>query len=385
MKRRLTALILAACLLAVSAMACAEGSLLDGADAPSRTLNGTEKRGITLQPVTDNPVEEGISPVTGRVLSELTVPKGFAGQAATGRYLPVLAQISNSGSGIMARAPWGLTYADVVYEYPLYRKGDTRLTAVFSDLVPDAVGPIRSARIGNVWLREEWDGAFIFFGQQEYERTNVTAEFRKLGTNQKDILFSGMANRYGRYYTRMPHVAEPNNVSAAAAALLAQADPNFTPESVHVWKFTDEPLQGDSGVRITVISGDENREYDQSIRWDPKKGQYFRYLYDFKNNWNEEVWADKNSGAPIGFDNVIIQHTQVDFVAYDAPVMQLVDEGNADFFMNGKHVAGYWKREDMHARTVYYDADGNEIAMQRGRTYILILPRNMNTFYASYK
>ena len=66
-------------------------------------------------------------------------------------------------SGIMARAPWGLSYADVVYEYPLYRKGDTRLTAVFSDLVPDAVGPIRSARIGNVWLREEWDGAFIFF------------------------------------------------------------------------------------------------------------------------------------------------------------------------------------------------------------------------------
>ena len=42
--------------------------------------------------------------------------------------------------------------------------------------------------------------------------------------------------------------------------------------------------------------------------------------------------------------------------------------------MGGKHIAGYWKRENMESRTVFYDADGNEIQLQRGKTLISVVP-----------
>ena len=75
-------------------------------------------------------------------------------------------------------------------------------------------------------------------------------------------------------------------------------------------------------------------------------------------------------------------------------------EGNADIFMNGRHIAGYWKRggytkgteasfkvkysgktytqswlqENMASRTVFYDENGEEIQFQVGKTFIVQCP-----------
>lgn len=81
-------------------------------------INSTEKRGIKLQKVGLNEVEDGISPTTGLALADYDAPEGFAGLAVTGRYLPMMVQIDNSDGGVNDIAPWGATYADVVYETP---------------------------------------------------------------------------------------------------------------------------------------------------------------------------------------------------------------------------------------------------------------------------
>jgi len=85
--------------------------------------------------------------------------------------------------------------------------------------------------------------------------------------------------------------------------------------------------------------------------------------------------VDKDTEEQIGFANVIVQFTDITYNnSPDAPVVKMVGEGNADFFMAGKHVAGYWKRDDYTSRTVYYDADGNEISLQRGKTLVIVFP-----------
>ena len=48
--------------------------------------------------------------------------------------------------------------------------------------------------------------------------------------------------------------------------------------------------------------------------------------------------------------------------------------GYNEGFIGGVHIAGYWKRDDMQSRTVFYGPDGNEIALQRGKTFICIIP-----------
>ena len=61
-------------------------------------------------------------------------------------------------------------------------------------------------------------------------------------------------------------------------------------------------------------------------------------------------------------------------VSFDVLETGETAEGNADFFLGGKHISGYWKRDSMTSRTVYYDASGKEIALLRGRTLIVIFP-----------
>ena len=94
--------------------------LLTGAMAET-VLDPQENRQIQLMDVGLNEVDEGISPTTGRKLNSLLVPSGYAGLAATGRYLPMLVQIGNDGGGVGNRMPWGVSYADVFYETPLTR------------------------------------------------------------------------------------------------------------------------------------------------------------------------------------------------------------------------------------------------------------------------
>ena len=168
--KRIAALLTALCLLLAQALA-------------ETTIEPKEARNIPLTEAGENETPDGISPTTGRTLRKLYVPDGYAGLAATGRYLPMLVQIGNDGGGVGNRAPWGVAYADILYETPLTRSHETRITAVFSDMIPDSVGFVRSARIGHVWLSEEWGGGFLFYGQQEVEGSDVKAEIKRLGAD----------------------------------------------------------------------------------------------------------------------------------------------------------------------------------------------------------
>ena len=94
--------------------------LTSAASALANTvIDPNENRGIQLTPAGLNEVEEGVSPTTGRVLADVDTPAGFAGQAVTGRYMPMLVQIDNTTGGVGRVAPWGASYADIMYETPL--------------------------------------------------------------------------------------------------------------------------------------------------------------------------------------------------------------------------------------------------------------------------
>ena len=42
------------------------------------------------------------------------------------------------------------------------------------------------------------------------------------------------------------------------------------------------------------------------------------------------------------------------------PVMQSVGKGNADIFIGGRYIPGYWVRESIESPTVFLDDKGNE-------------------------
>lgn len=366
-------------------------SLLPAAMADT-VLDPNEKRKIKLQKVTLNEVEEGISPTTGLPLEDLEAIEGFAGLAVTGRYMPMLVQIDNTDGGVDLRAPWGASYADIIYETPLYKAGNTRMSFLFSDLIPDSVGPVRSARMGHAWLREEWDAGFLYYGQQEYDKADVKKELRELGVEEKGLAFSGTVGtgkKWKKYYTRRKGVASPHNVDANAAAMYELIDADFVPRN-HTFLFTDELPEGELADEIRIDTG--HRDYSSALIYDLDSNLYFRYMgVDDKLT----AYEDKDTKEHIGFSNVIIQFAEVDWVRTDAPITYHVGKkyynnkgkksvgGNADFFMGGVRVEGYWQRESMEDRTVFYTADGKELELQRGKTLIVVVDSELWT--VSYK
>ena len=349
--KRIAAILLVLCLLLAQALA-------------ETTIDPKEARNIPLTEAGENETPDGISPTTGRTLSKLYVPEGYAGLAATGRYLPMLVQIGNDGGGVGNRAPWGVACADILYETPLTRSHETRITAVFSDMIPDSVGFVRSARIGHVWLSEEWGGGFLFYGQQEVEGSDVKAEIKRLGADLRSVIFSGITGgtNFKRYFTSRAGAKSPYDVDANVAAM-SRLVPEDHVAPNHAFRFTDDAPDGDSATRVYIKWGDSAKLYNSRLVYRKEWNGYLRYMGTSKTNW----YADRDSDdSAIAFQNVIVQFTRVDYNHNNKnePIMYVIGEngetaeGNADFFLGGKHISGYWKRDGMTSRTVYYDASG---------------------------
>ncbi len=365
--------------------------LLCSAAAAETVLNGGENRNITIDPADLNDPIDGISPVTGRLLDDVMADQyrpGYVGQAVTGRYMPILVQIDNTEGGIGYnadsgkatgnRAHWGVEYTDVIYETPLYRSGDTRLTFLFSDIIPDEVGPCRSARLFHAWLREEWDCAFSFYGQQEYTATNVPEVFKQTGAEDKGVLFPGTvgsANPWKQYYDTYVKgkftPMKPHHVTANVAAMMSLVPADFEAAN-HTWLFTDQELDGDEAETIYVKWGKE--PYNSILEWDDDEEAYIRYMIN--GNQITEYKALRvgvNGDVSIPFANVIVQFTKMEWSRVDAPNPTVTGTGNADYFIGGVHIPGVWQRNSLSDRTVFYDADGEEIKLHRGRTLIIVM------------
>ena len=368
MKKLISIMISLALLLSLATAAIAE-----------TVINPNEDRNIELQDVGLNEAPEGVSPTTGLPLDMHNVPEGFAGLAVTGRYLPILTQIDNYNGGTDDIAPWGASYADIVYESPLHKSGYTRISLLFSDIIPDSVGPVRSARVGHCWLREEWDAGFMFYGGQEAKGSNIRDVFRSTGATQKGVLFDGTAGdnkAWMAYYSPRSGLIAPHDKDGNAAAMseLIPAD-HVAPN--HTFLFTDEMPEGDPAECIWIDWDAE--QYNSYLEYDADSNQYFRYM---DRDGKLTAYVDRDANEQLAFANVIIQHTTVTYNrTADAPVTEHIGEGNADFFMGGVHIAGYWKRADETSRTVFYGPDGNELELQRGKTLISIIPEKTVVTY----
>ena len=87
------------------------------------------------------------------------------------------------------------------------------------------------------------------------------------------------------------------------------------------------------------------------------------------------------------YANIIVQRCNTSFNGNACPVTPValekgVAQGNADIFMGGRYIAGYWMRTGMDERTVFLDANGNEIAFQRGKTFIQVVNNNAEVTYS---
>lgn len=332
-------------------------------------------------PLTSNPVTMPKASSTGAFGTNY-VPEGKSpttGLAWSGVYQPLVVQISNAHQ---ARPHWNLSEADIVYESILWGPGHTRYTAIYSDNHPDFVGAIRSARWHHCELRQEWDAPFVYYGGQEDAGSSIK-EFFNANKVDKKFLFNGIVTgSYSSGYSRDSSRVSPHNAVADLQKMVADAWPKnddgsaYAPKQ-HAFAFSDTPSRGaDTAVEIYICY--DEKDYYPHYTFNAAERVYERWYC------GEEQY-DGKSGKRIVASNVIVQFCKTEYVNKQAsrPMITTTRGGVMDAYIDGRHIRGTWERNTVNDRTIFLDANGNEITLLPGKTFIQMIPESMDYKYVT--
>ena len=347
MKKTLALLMTVVLLLPVFAYA-QEGTLIDGTNKTNVPVKA-EYRG--------NPVLEGISPTTGLPF--------------TGKYAPVFAMIDNA---IEAYPHWGVGQADIIYQLPHAGHGATRLMAMFSDKMPESVGGVRSARTPFLDVVFSYGGAFVFAGtpgEEVAKEDNVPLQLYKAGYRFNKEQFDVLQD--ADFRTRVKHHKNPHNLSVNIKKVQELALNAGVEFEQRPFLFTDELPQ--KGEKANFIEINHYRHHDTKK---PNPASAATYTYDAeKGGYIRETafgkYADmQDQDNPIVFANVIVQRVRYGWNNSYVHLLDAVGSGDAQIFIGGRFIQGAWYKNARDGRTVYLDENGNEIKLQRGKTFIVV-------------
>jgi hypothetical protein len=251
---------------------------------------------------------------------------------------PVFICINNDQVGRSAHH--GLSYADLIYEYIVDGFTTTRLTAMYQSQTPERVGPVRSARLPNVWMTYMYDGVLACSGGSDEVRYLLKNEvgFPYLDADIDDPSNTRYFQNIGTdYRTRLQ--ASPDGVRRWLA------DNGLSKEWGRSGFEYSQDLPDGSAGSATVIQiaypGGNGVEW----RYEPNLGGYVRFQ-------GGQQQVDLATGQPIVAANVAVivaDHTLTDIVE-DSLGTKGVDValyGFGDFriFRDGQVYEGTWRAD----------------------------------------
>lgn len=276
-----------------------------------------------------------------------------------GYYRPVMAVIENSDK---ARPQTGLQMADVVYEVPV-EGSITRFVCVFSDYIPDGIMPVRSGRVPFLYIQHEWDAVFMHFGGTGSGSNTGEADFYRHPLYQRiKVDVDGLRGKWSSYFERVKGKSAPHDVNGAVkeAQMLYDYEPQPLP-----WLFGDAAYAGDTAadIALPMASG---------------KANFVTYAYDagsdvYLRSMGGKPFKAAETDAQVSVKNIIVQYSTYKTV-YGVKLWKLTGGGDADFYIGGKLVKGRWERQSEEDPTMFYDAQGNQIVLKPGNTWIHIHP-----------
>ena len=349
---RIKRILLAVFVLVLAVFACAQAETI--------TIDGAAAREIPFHDAyDDNPVIAGESSTTGL--------------AFDGAYVPILLVYDNAQK---ARPLVGIAEADVVFQMPNAGAGATKLIGLFADSIPEQAGSIRSARAPFIELREIYDSALVYAGGPTSgvsTSININRVLRSFDVYNKGLSFNiiGAQQEYkssvdgkGKYYNVMTNLLDIRD-------LLVSEGLRFTEVP---FRFTDTlPADGSEATDIEIA-----HFASKADKTDGNPASWARYLYDAEQNAyarivDTGVFADySDPETALMYNNVIVMRVKYKFSGNYVLLPDMVGQGSAEFFIGGKYIEGGWIRTSMQSRIVFVDMDGEEIALQRGHTFIVV-------------
>jgi hypothetical protein len=255
------------------------------------------------------------------------------------RRRPIFVCINNDAVGRSAH--FGLGLADLVYEYIVDGFTLTRITAMYQSQNAERIGPVRSARMPNVWMTYMYDGILACSGGSDEVRYLLKNEvgFPYLDADIDDLRQDGtyFFSIGSDYRTRMQTSTDGVNRWIEDQGLDKEwSRPGF--------QFSEEsppnPIGAANVIQIAYPGGN-----GVEWRYDPALGGYVRFQAG-------QQQVDPATGQPIVAQNVAViaaEHTLTDIVedSLGTKGVDIALYGFGDFriFRDGQAYEGTWRAD----------------------------------------
>lgn len=273
----------------------------------------------------------------------------------------VMAVIENTE---FARPQSGLSVADVVYEVAMEKYSTTRFLAVFSSVLPDKVGPMRSARIPFVKLAKGWLLPFAHYGAA---KTGEGDAYSLIKSIRWPIRFDGVSGLNDSWFFRDQSRRSPHNAYFDAKSA-SQKMPEITLE--HGFSYSEESPSGDKAVTLDlalVESVKVRYVYDDSQK------KYMRWI-------NSQPMTDAYNQQQVSVSNVIVLEAKHQLVTSTQYVLvDFSQVGDMLVFSGGTVRRGTWKM--VNSVIQYLDDAGEPILLMPGNTWVQIVSSSMKVTY----
>jgi hypothetical protein len=252
----------------------------------------------------------------------------------------------------------GIEDAYLVIEAPVEGGIPRFITFFATDMEVAKIGPVRSARPYYLDWNDELGGLYAHVGGSP-EGLDLIRQF---GTADLNEFFQG------EYFWRdTARRAAPHNVYTSTE-LLTESLEEFDLEvpDYDSWLFkVDAPLDVDA-LSLTVDWGSGDL-YDVKWAYEPESNRYLRMQgVDVVNS---------QDGDPVLANNVIVMAADITVVdSVTRRHIQTTGEGDALVVQDGRIILGRWKKSTRTDRLRFYDAAGQEIKMNAGKTWIEVVP-----------
>ncbi|HUT22118.1 MAG TPA: DUF3048 domain-containing protein [Candidatus Bipolaricaulota bacterium] len=264
-------------------------------------------------------------------------------------------------NNIDARPVSGIDQASIVFE-AVAEGAITRFLAIFPGMAEvSQIGPVRSARPYYINWAEEFDAVYAHVGGSPQALDQLgSAEVKNL-----DQFYNG------RYFWRSADRYAPHNVYTSTE-LLRDARRNNEwddGEEFDAWPFKDDADKNDRPISQSVTVHYNAYNYDVIWEYDPLDNGYLRFQ-------SGKIYRTL-AGQSLSAKNVVVVYAEVAVIDdYGRLRTQTVGSGQAVLFQDGLAKPGVWKKESNQDRLSFFDESGEEFQMNRGRTWINIVPDN---------
>lgn len=278
---------------------------------------------------------------------------------------PIAVMIDNDTA--QSRPQRGLESAYMVYEITV-EGGATRFMALFKEHTLEKVGPVRSSRHYFLDYALEHDAIYCHAGWSPQASRDISA----LGVNNINGILGGDGGNFWRdnTYDKSWHNLYSGVDKLFDYGVNKKGYRSTTEVKNNLYNTND--ITPSDGTDATEISIPYANFYTVGYKYDSESKLYKRYV-----NGSEHM---SQTGECLSAKNIIIYHLKNynlnDGENKGRQNLENIGSGTGIYVTDGKKIDISWSKQSRSGKTLYTTADGTELVLNPGTTYIQIVPLN---------